>query len=455
MLSADENEILTRTGPDTPMGRMMRRFWLPICTSRQLPAPDCDPLRTKMLGEPLVAFRDSGGRVGVIDEFCVHRRASLALGRVEDGGIRCLLHGWKFAVDGTILETPNHKPDNVRTKIKQPAYPAIEAGGFVWTYMGPAEKKPPFQRYAFFDTPDENRVVLRINTAANYLQLYEGGTDSSHVPILHMNMMNPGWKRETFAKGSTGGEEGSLAVGESDGTISDPTAMYVSSAVFQTAPELSIEDTEYGYHYAAMRDGPKAEDGSETWSVRITPVMFPTGRLIPANAFGFYVFEIPQDDFVTSTYLVFDSPTPLDREEIIDTMGLADTGFWNDEDCNFRASWDDRLGQDRAAMRRNNWSGYGGIEQEDAIIALSMGAIVDRSKEYLVPSDEAVIRLRRRLLESVRRNEAGEDPIGLDIEDYSKVAAVADTVIAKGARWQDLAPDNLGLGSGDASEAAE
>lgn len=457
MLSVEENETLTRIGPETPMGRMMRRYWLPICSSHQIPAPDCDPLRTSLLGEPLVVFRDTEGKVGVIDEYCVHRRASMALGRVEEGGIRCLLHGWKFAVDGTILETPNHPSPNVREKIRQPAYPVVEAGDMVWTYIGPKELQPPFQRYGFFADPPENRVVLRINTPVNYLQLYEGGTDSAHVGILHMNMMNPGWKDSAFVDGKTDQDAGQKWGGPEMGTgtggaLSEKTSLYLSSTVFEATPELGIEDTDYGYHYAALRDGPPMEDGTPTWSVRITPVMFPTGRIIPANAFQFYVFEVPMSDTLTATYLVFHGPEKQDRALLIDTMGLADERFWNDRDCNFRADWSDRLGQDRSVMDRN-WSGLAGIEQEDAVIAMSMGPIVDRSKEYIVPSDEAVIRLRRRLLDSVRRHEAGEDPLGLVMEDYSAVAAIPDTVIPKTADWRQLAPGNRVFAS--RSEAAE
>lgn len=440
MLSPEENEILTRVGPDTPMGRTMRRYWLPIAASRQLPGPDCDPLRTQLLGENFVVFRDTGGRVGVIDEFCVHRRASLALGRVEDGGIRCLLHGWKFAVDGTVLESPNCDP-SMRIKVRQPAWPAIEEGGFVWTYIGPAGKRPPFQRYRFFDSPEENCVILRINTPANYLQLYEGGTDSSHVGVLHMNMMNPGWKIGAFVSGDTANENDSVRVGEAAGAMSEKSSMYVEDSIFDANVELRMEDTDYGYHYAAFRKAAPADDGRKRWNVRITPVMFPTGRIIPAHAFDFYVFEIPMRDDLTATYLVFDAPGPLDRQEIVDTMGLADPRFWNDTDCNFRVGWDDRLGQDRRHLDRN-FSGFTGIEQEDAVIAVSMGPIVDRSKEYLVPSDGAVIRLRKRLLESVRLNEAGKDPLGLSIADYSTVRARAETVLTEGERWQDLVPGN-------------
>jgi len=457
MISAEENERLTRTGRDTPMGRMMRRFWLPVCSAHQVAEPDGAPLRTQLLGEYLVVFRDTEGKIGVLDEFCVHRRASLALGRNEEGGLRCLLHGWKFCTDGRITETPNHASPNVREKIRQPAYPAIEAGGMIWTYIGDADKQPPFQKYGWFDAPEENYVVLRINTPVNYLQLYEGGTDSAHVGILHMNMMNPGWKDSAFVDGKTDQDDGKgWGTGaDADGPSSSKADMYMTSTVFDATPDLGIEDTPYGFQYAALRDGGPGADGSPTWSVRITPVMLPTGRIIPANAFQFYVLEIPMQDDLTATYLVFHGPDKQDRQLIIDTMGLADPRFWNDNDCNFTASWDDRLGQDRESMAGQNWSGFAGIEQEDAVIAMSMTPIIDRTQEYLVPSDEAVIRLRRRLLESVALNEAGKDPLGLKIEDYSSVAAIPDSVIPQSENWQDLAPGNMGSGRAGKGEAAE
>ena len=457
MISAEENERLTRTGQDTPMGRMMRRFWLPVCSAHQVAEPDGAPLRTQLLGEYLVVFRDTDGKIGVLDEFCIHRRASLALGRNEEGGLRCLLHGWKFCTDGRIAETPNHASPNVCEKIRQPAYPAIEAGGMVWTYIGNAEKQPPFQKYSWFDAPEENYVVLRINTPVNYLQLYEGGTDSAHVGILHMNMMNPGWKDSAFVDGKTDQDDGKgWGTGaDADGPSSSKADMYMTSTVFDATPDLGIEDTPYGFQYAALRDGGPGADGSPTWSVRITPVMLPTGRIIPANAFQFYVFEIPMQDDLTATYLVFHGPDKQDRQLIIDTMGLADPRFWNDNDCNFTASWDDRLGQDRESMAGQNWSGFAGIEQEDAVIAMSMTSIIDRTQEYLGPSDEAVIRLRRRLLDSVALNEAGKDPLGLKIEDYSSVAAIPDTVIPQTSNWQDLAPGNMGSSLVAKGEAAE
>ena len=456
MLTHEENSILTRTGRDTPMGRMMRRFWLPVASAHQVAEPDGAPLRTQLLGEHLVVFRDTDGNLGVLDEFCVHRRASLALGRNEEGGLRCLLHGWKFTCDGTTLETPNHRSSNVRDKIKQPSYPVVEAGGMIWTFIGEPAQQPPFQKYGWFEAPPENYVVLRINNPANYLQLYEGGVDSAHVGILHMNMMNPGWKDSAFVDGKTDQDDGKGWGAETDeyGGDASKAGMYMSSTVFEETPDLGIENTAYGFHYAALRDGGRDENGDPAWSVRITPVMFPTGRIIPANAFQFYVFEIPMTDEMTATYLVFHGPDKQDRDVIIDTMGLADPRFWTYEGCNFHASWDDRLGQDRDSMDRN-WSGFAGIEQEDSVIAMSMTPIVDRTQEYLVPSDEAVIRLRRRLLESVAMNEAGEDPLGLHVTDYSDVVAVPDTIIPQSGRWQDLVPGNTETGADAKGQAAE
>ncbi|HEY5271744.1 MAG TPA: Rieske 2Fe-2S domain-containing protein, partial [Acidimicrobiales bacterium] len=143
MLSHEENDYLCRVGPGTPMGAALRRYWIPACLSADLPEADSDPVRIRRVGEDLVAFRDTNGVVGILDEQCCHRGASLAFGRVEECGIRCLYHGWKYAVDGTILETPNMADSRYRQAIKAPAYPVCEVGDIVWVYLGPPELIPP------------------------------------------------------------------------------------------------------------------------------------------------------------------------------------------------------------------------------------------------------------------------------------------------------------------------
>jgi len=187
-------------------------------------------------------------------------------------------------------------------------------------------------------------------------------------------------------------------------------------AVADNAPTLLLEDTDVGYHYVARRQGPAAPDGSATHSVRITPVMLPFCRVIPAPAYQFFVFEVPQTDHLTATFIIVHGPRPVDRQQIIHIMGLDDPRFWNETDCNFRATWADGMNQDRAAMD-TNWTGFSGIEQEDAVLAVSMGTILDRTKEHMVAADRAVIHLRVRLLESVRCHEEGGVPIGLKPAD--------------------------------------
>ncbi|NYT68281.1 Rieske 2Fe-2S domain-containing protein [Pusillimonas noertemannii] len=421
MLTQEENELLTRVGPGTPMGETMRRYWLPVCTSAQLPAPDCAPLRTELLGELFVVFRNTDGQVGVLDEACMHRGVSLALGRVENNGIRCLYHGWKFGIDGSIQEMPNHPNSaSFRERMKAPSFPVREEGGLVWTYIGPKEKQPVFQRYAFMRGADENRVVVRVDTDANYLQLYEGGTDSSHVGILHHDHV----------------------------AISEDTAVETVDlgimAVDDHAPSLDIVDTEYGYIYAAQRKGPIESDGTETHSIRVTPVIFPTGRIIPApGSFQYYLFEVPQNDHVTSTYVICHGDEKADRQGVLQILGLLDERFWNEEDCKFRAHWEvNRMNQDRHRMDKS-FTGFSGIEQEDAVLAISMGPIVNRAKEHLVAADRAVMHLRARLMESVRRCQAGEDPIGVHVADYSSVVSLIDTTVRKGDRWQKLVMPEL------------
>ncbi|HXF35488.1 MAG TPA: Rieske 2Fe-2S domain-containing protein, partial [Candidatus Acidoferrales bacterium] len=193
-MTAEDQAALVHVGPGTRMGNMMRRYWHPIATSEQLPHPDCAPLRAKLLGEHFVVFRDTNGVVGVLDEWCAHRGISLALGRVEECGIRCLYHSWKFAVDGTVMETPNTADPRVRERVKQRAFPVHEQSGLIWTYIGSAQTQPPFRRFHFDTVPAERRGVVRVNLKVNYLQNLEGGVDSSHVGLLHSNQVRPEWR---------------------------------------------------------------------------------------------------------------------------------------------------------------------------------------------------------------------------------------------------------------------
>jgi phthalate 4,5-dioxygenase len=420
MLSREDNETLCRVGPGTRMGAVMRRYWHPIATSAQVPKPDCAPLRTKLLGQQFVVFRDTAGKVGVLDEHCMHRGVSLALGRVEEGGIRCLYHGWKFAVDGTLMETPNHPDPRLCQVLRARTYPVREVSGLIWAYIGAAEQEPPFRRFAYDDVPASNRVIHRVNVTANYLQLAEGGVDSSHVGILHTNQVRPSWRARREA---------------TDAGVLDAAVME------DNAPSLEIEDTPFGYHYAAIR-GSMADNGGGTLrNVRVTPVILPTMRVIPATFYCFTVFETPMDDTSTATYVIaHTADRPISYDDMTRVHGLDDKRFWSDEDCWFRTSWDERLGQDRDSMNVS-WTGHRGIQREDVVMGMSQLPIVDRSLEHLVAADQAVVRLRRRMMDAVLAVEAGQDPPGLMFADLTRVLA-RDHDIAPQARWQDLAPEH-------------
>jgi phthalate 4,5-dioxygenase len=422
MLSREENELVTRVGPGTPLGKVLRRYWIPVATSAQLPQPDCAPLRLRALGENFVAFRDSNGKVGVLNELCMHRRASLALARVEDCGIRCLYHGWKFAVDGTILETPNHPDPRLKAKLKAPAYPVREAGGLIWAYLGPPEKEPPFARYRFMDAPEANRCVVRVNVNANYLQLWEGGADSSHVGILHSDAARPGWIDKTF---------------NVNRDVLNPGAFETDD----NTPRLEVENTEFGFHYAAIRQTGRTENGAAIENVRIVPLIMPWTRIIPSRIAYFTIFEVADDDEHTSTFMVIDSPQPVDQERIWNILGIDDERYYSKDDCVFHATWSNRFGQDRERMQRN-WSGLRGLEQEDAVMSLSMGPICDRTQEHLVAADQAVVRMRRRVLDNIALVAGGGDPIGVRTADLTRIVAT-DVNLAVGTPWQDLAQANV------------
>lgn len=415
MLSHEENEALCRVGRGTPMGKVMRRYWHPIALSEELPEPDCKPIRAELLGEKLVVFRDSEGKVGVLQESCMHRGASLALGRVEDGGVRCLYHGWKFAVDGTILDTPNNPDPRVKQRLKQPCFPVREEGGLIWTVVGAKKgEEPPFRRYSFMDAPAEHRLALRINVKCNYLQLWEGGADSSHVGILHTESASPGWLNDEPTR---------------DSRASNPANL----AVVDNAPTFEIENTDYGFHYAAMRRAPNAQGEPEVVNVRVVPLIMPTGRIIPAPNSFLTVFETPDNDGQTSTFIVQHGYSKPDREEMLELLGMDDPAVYDPATHNLTVDWGMGLGQKRDQMDEH-WSGMKGVEHEDAAMALSMGQIFDRTQEHLVAADGAVVRLRRCLLDSIKAVEEGEEPLGATMEDLTQVSVTSDAPLDR--PWQ-------------------
>src|SRR5215472_13463211 len=186
MLRKEQNDLLTQTSPGTPMGRMFRCYWLPALLAEELPENDCPPVRVKLLSERLVAFRDSEGRYGLIDEFCAHRGVSLWFGRNEEGGLRCPYHGWKYDVGGQCTEVPSEPAESgFCNRIRLKSYPCIELGDVIWVYMGPPERKPPLPAFEWAQVAHSQRFVSKRTQECNYLQAMEGGIDSAHVSFLH------------------------------------------------------------------------------------------------------------------------------------------------------------------------------------------------------------------------------------------------------------------------------
>src|SRR5262249_11185252 len=227
MLSREKNELLTRTGSGTPMGTLLRRYWLPAALSLELPEADGAPVRVRLLGEQLVAFRDSSGRIGLLREFCAHRGASLFFGRNEDCGLRCIYHGWTYAAGGRggKMRTDPAALDS-RSKLRLPASPPGGRGGLVGPYRGPPEQRPPLPRFAWALVPESHRHVYKTWQECNWLQALEGGIDTSHANILHRRL------HPTDAR---------------HGIV--PSATFVRAG----APRLEVYPPEHGYLYAAAR----------------------------------------------------------------------------------------------------------------------------------------------------------------------------------------------------------
>jgi phenylpropionate dioxygenase-like ring-hydroxylating dioxygenase large terminal subunit len=389
MLSFSDNEILTRTGPGTPMGAVFRRFWHPVLLAEELPEPDGPPKRLRVLGEDLVAFRDTSGTVGVIDAFCPHRRAGMFFGRNEGCGLRCVYHGWKFDVHGNCMEMPSEPPESTfKDKVKIKAYPAVEYGGCVWIYMGPPDKQPALPHFEWARVPDTHRVVSRWIQECNYMQAVEGEIDSAHVSWLHAPLQ---------------AENSPFRGRFHDAIITDG------------APELSVKPTDYGFCYGARRD---MESGEYYW--RVTQWLLPTFSLIPAKIFprGGRCW-IPIDDTHISVMQYSYHPeraltaaevqAQKNRPEVEPARYRLPDGAIIDICRDVRNAENDyRI--DRAMQRTQNFTGIEVIRTQDTAMTESMGGIIDRTQEHLGTTDAAVIAARRRLITLANNLQNGIEP---------------------------------------------
>jgi phenylpropionate dioxygenase-like ring-hydroxylating dioxygenase large terminal subunit len=384
MLKREDNELITRVGAGTPMGNVMRRYWLPALLSSELPQPDSDPLRLRLLGEDLVAFRDSTGQVGLIHSNCPHRGASLFFGRNEESGIRCVYHGWKFDVSGQCIDMPNEPAESdFKSKVQAVTYPTVEKAGVVWTYMGPAEKRPPLPDHEWMRAPAGHSWVSKTYESCNYLQAMEGGLDTSHSSFLHRDFDQTG--------------------------LANPR-------VRSTAPRLEVLNTDYGYMYASIRHLPEEKQNF----VRVYHYVMPFYQLRAGglhNALGDTDGHmwVPIDDTTTWTWnFHFSTEHPLTFDEWQDQEHRFGRGQEDYVPGTFElkanASNDYDLSRER--QRTINFTGIEGTNTQDFAVQESMGPIYDRTKEHLGAADTAIIQMRKLLIEAVRDVEEGRDPTG-------------------------------------------
>ena len=407
MLTQQDNELLTKTGPGTPMGDLFRRFWLPALLPEELPAPDCAPIRLRLLSEDLVAFRDTTGRVGILGAHCAHRGASLFFGRNEESGLRCVYHGWKYDADGNCVDMPNEPPVGaqhaapLQHKIRQTAYPTQEHGGVVWIYMGPAEQTPTMPELEWTRVPTSHLLVSKWLHESNYLQGFEGDLDSSHASFLH-SYLDPG---ESPA----------------DRTISPELK------AADRAPKLVVNNTDYGFRYGARRT---VGDGSYNW--RLTQWLLPTYSLI-----GFIEFPangrcwIPIDDEHAWTfYYAYHPERPLTDQEL--ARYRAGRGFPPElipGTYRPKRNRENEYLLDREQQRTQSYTGIYGVSDQDRAIQESMGPIFDRRREHLGTSDLAVVAARLRLLQTIRELQRGTEPYAAQHGELYHVRAL-DAVCA-------------------------
>jgi phenylpropionate dioxygenase-like ring-hydroxylating dioxygenase large terminal subunit len=370
------------------MGNFLRRFWTPILHSSELPAPDCDPVKVRMLGEDLVAFRDTAGRIGLIQARCPHRLAPLFYGRNENNGLRCIYHGWKFDASGTCVDMPSEPSEfNFADKVRATAYPTLEQQGMVWAYMGPPQLRPQLPDLEYLRVPADCCYHVKYNQECNFVQAIEGDIDSSHIGFLHVDNF-PALKAPRT-----------------------PQEEY-RARVAGSAPRWLIEPTDYGLMLAARRD-----DGPDRFYWRINQWLYPFFTLIAGpidQSRGHGHIWVPVDDEHTEVWCVIWSPKePLTEQEKYNILSGPNPHIASLDPATgkLRATAANNFLQDRTLQRTTSYTGIIGTREQDTAVVEGMGAVVDRTIEHLGSSDTAIIGMRRQLLAGAKSLLRGVEPL--------------------------------------------
>jgi phenylpropionate dioxygenase-like ring-hydroxylating dioxygenase large terminal subunit len=428
MLTAEENAQLTRVGPGTLMGDLMRQYWIPVVQSEEL-APGGAVKRVRILGEDLVAYRSPGGRPGLLAEFCAHRRASLYFARNEERGLRCVYHGWQYEPGGQCVDMPNERPEsNFQDKVCLPAYPCAERGGVVWAYLGPASSPPGLPDLEWALVPETQRFVSKFWQGCNYLQALEGGVDPAHISFLHGIL-----DRED--------DEGLRALGRA-------AAGFSFTAQLERAPHIEVADTATGLLLGARREAPA---GQYYW--RITQFLLPFHTMPPAEVGADPLLHthvwVPIDDECLVNWCVSWHPTrAITAEEraqfhagasihVTDYAPATSDAYG---DIRPRAARANDYLVDREAQRTRVFFGVPGVGAQDKAVTESQG-IYDRSLERLGRADLGIIRVRKRLLDAALALRAGQAPPGLAAASYR--VRPASVLLPKDVPWVEGARERL------------
>jgi phthalate 4,5-dioxygenase oxygenase subunit len=391
MLSAADNELLTRTGAGTAMGDYFRRFWHPVALSRELTEPDGAPIRVQIMGEELVAFRGTEGRVGLIEPQCAHRGANLFFGRNEECGIRCIYHGWKYDVEGRCVDMPNVPPGSAyHGKISIKAYPTREFGDLVWAYLGPRERMPAgVPQLEFGMLPAPHRYVTKRLQQCNWAHSIEGALDTAHFSFLHM----PAPKLLSNANPDAAADEKRLRWLRDD-----------------PMPQFTVREHDVGLVIGGAR---RAEGNESYW--RITQFMLPSHSVTPSAMPGevYYGYSwVPIDDESCWIYVYAwhpDRPISAEERAKFEKGGYGQFAALGPGFVPLRNRKNDYL-IDREEQKHRSFTGVRGIAEQDAMAQESQGLIVDRTREHLSPTDVGIVRFRRMMLEGAKALREGREP---------------------------------------------